>query len=236
MLCIIFLDSEDALQFGATFKQSLPSAKSEKEKKTPHQQEQEDKLKKSKEELRRMREIHQSPHEEIALALCGVGLAYEDMGKYSEKLYFYQESLSMYKLLGHKEGSAKLLRNVANSLMDLGRPDESLPLLQECLKLSEELYGADHPETAEVLGSLGRAHNALKNHEEGRKLLLQAVGVKREEDVNFAADLHNLGWALQNLGEKQEAIRYYERSLAIEAKIVWKQTPSKHCDLLDKFG
>ncbi|MGW4662240.1 tetratricopeptide repeat protein [Streptosporangium sandarakinum] len=70
---------------------------------------------------------------------------------------------------------ASSLGNLANSLRDLGRPGEAVPLEQRALVIAEAAYGPDHPDVAIRLGNLADSFCDLGRPGEAMPLFERAL-------------------------------------------------------------
>ncbi|GAB4178121.1 MAG: hypothetical protein Fur006_10320 [Coleofasciculaceae cyanobacterium] len=104
-----------------------------------------------------------------------------------------------------KEGEAQL---------NGGKNEAALPLLEQALKLYQEL--SNHAGVSQALKSLGNVYSNLQQYEKAIAYYQQSLMIAREiknQDLE-ARSLHNLGLAYAGLKKTEEAIAFYQQSLA----------------------
>jgi tetratricopeptide (TPR) repeat protein len=102
----------------------------------------------------------------------------------------YRDIFSLYETtLARNPSSWAAHLNLGAALVDVGRPQESLPHQQHALEL--------RPDTPEVLNSLGNALNLLGRSPEARPFLEKAIRLQ----PRFAEAHNTLGVSLMALGE-----------------------------------
>src|SRR5690606_14513462 len=104
---------------------------------------------------------------------------------------------------------AQVARNLAHVLRDQRRHAESIPLYAEAYSLHRNVFGPEHPETANSAVNLGSAHVEAGEVALGSALLRQGVATKRRilgiEHRDVAGDQLVLAAALRRLGQAAEA-------------------------------
>ncbi|HUQ94124.1 MAG TPA: tetratricopeptide repeat protein [Bryobacteraceae bacterium] len=113
-------------------------------------------------------------------------------------------------------GAAQMLYDTGVFLSDQCRYREACGKLREAADLFEELD--ERQNRALALIELGNCHNAAGNHAEAVAVLQQALGVweklaHRQREDNTWRLFNNLGVALTELGELQDAEGYCRRAL-----------------------
>ena len=110
--------------------------------------------------------------------------------------------------------------SLADSLVNLGRPDEGEPLLRETLEIAR---GNDRPATACIpaltrlgwhLAQVDRFDEAEPCYREALSLAEQAFGRDRPE---FSEALDNLGWMIGTAGRYEEAEAIHRETLLLRA-------------------
>jgi serine/threonine protein kinase/tetratricopeptide (TPR) repeat protein len=101
------------------------------------------------------------------------------------------------------------------ALRDL--PDEGRSYLERAVALSEEIYGPDHPSTANIVHSLGELERRAGRLDEARGLLERALRVAEEkvgpDSTPVATVLESLAPLLVEQGRLEEAEAAYRRLL-----------------------
>jgi serine/threonine-protein kinase len=117
------------------------------------------------------------------------------------------------------EMRARLQETVGNVYAGLGLFDDAEKLLRESLAERVQLYGANHPETADAKERLGEALLSGNKHAEATQILQDALDIYRRKDGNkglrVAVTLRNLGIAHSRQQEPVLAKQYLLESLTL---------------------
>lgn len=123
---------------------------------------------------------------QVAKNLVKVGIIYMELGNFDDSLAKFTESVNMKQtlsLLTADLSTAKTYRHIAKVHSLMGRNDQALEALTECLRLHCAVLGADNPMNASVCRSLGRLHvkaghadAAARMFEESRRLNILGNG------------------------------------------------------------
>ena len=116
-------------------------------------------------------------------------------------------------------GAAEFLFQAGVLRMTQGRPEDSASLLRDGLARASEVYGPDHPRTANFRNSLGNAFKDAGRHEEALKEIESALETWAQRlgprHVNVALALNNLGNVRIRQRAAAQAIALYKRARAI---------------------
>ena len=86
--------------------------------------------------------------------------------------------------------------NKFNELYAQGRYEEALPFAEQALKLSEQEFGLDHPNTALILNNLAELYSAQGKYAEAERLHNRSLAILEKtlgpEHPDFAVNLDNL--------------------------------------------
>jgi serine/threonine protein kinase len=132
--------------------------------------------------------------------------------------------------IGERLGSRKLhfyLSQLAAAYLEMGKPEEGVPLVQRSLALREELYGPNSPQLVKPLVALGLASANADDLDGARRHWRRAVAIMREMPdppalgVELMRDLASIeaGRAKADLLADADAL---ERRLAARAKLASK--------------
>jgi serine/threonine protein kinase/tetratricopeptide (TPR) repeat protein len=128
------------------------------------------------------------------------------------------------------ETQAELYQTLAGIYEDMGKLDRADPLLQSALKLREEVYGQDSPETAHSLVALGLLRLAQARPADAEKLTRTALEIDKsrlpKNDRATAQAVSALGRVLSESGDYSHAIPLLQQAVAVDA-----QTPELSSDL-----
>jgi Flp pilus assembly protein TadD len=132
------------------------------------------------------------------MALTGLGLAYDELGKPREAIEHYREALRV------KPEYAHAWYNLGVASGKLGRDQESLGYYREVLRID--------PKYVDAWYNLGLACAKLGKLQEAIGYFRETVRIKPE----YALAWYNLGIASAKLGQFQEAIVSFQNALRIQ--------------------
>jgi CHAT domain-containing protein/predicted negative regulator of RcsB-dependent stress response len=150
-----------------------------------------------------------------AIALNGVGQAYENLKDYSAALDNYQDALRVSQEKGNLDLESVALLNVARAYRLSGNLNQAFATCEQSLKLSRSAKKV----LTEMVGlnELANIYAAQKNHKQTigqyQKILRFYAGIsdRRRQAMTW----NDLGNAYLRFGEKQEALKSYERALSL---------------------
>ena len=124
---------------------------------------------------------------------------------------------------------ARLQIVLTEAMLDLGRPNDALPLAQLGMTGLRDLYGADSPESADGLYALARTHAHLGNARDAAQAartgrLIMEDG-RRTGTLLYVRLLGIEAHALNLLGDNGKALALRERIVEERARIVGENDP-----------
>ncbi|MEL7039273.1 MAG: tetratricopeptide repeat protein, partial [Cyanobacteria bacterium J06592_8] len=155
----------------------------------------------------------------VASSLNNLGNAYRRLGQYQEAIEYYQQSLTIAREIGDRNGEAASLGNLGIAYRRLGQYEKAIEYYQQSLAIFQEI--GDRKGVASSLNNLGNAYFSLGQYQKAIEYHQQSLAIDREigDRKGVASSLNNLGNAYDSLGQYQEAIEYHQQSLAIEREI-----------------
>jgi tetratricopeptide (TPR) repeat protein len=100
-----------------------------------------------------------------------------------------------------------------------GLYNEAFPYFEQCLKVTEQLLGAEHPNVNSSLNNLASLYQSQGKYAEAEPLYKRSLAIVEsqlgENDLSFATSLNNLAELYLTQGKYAEAEPLYKRSLAI---------------------
>ena len=100
---------------------------------------------------------------------------------------------------------------------------------ERVLKVSETVYGSDHPKMAIRANNLGRVLWEMGDYEGAKKLFKRALEIDEKalgpDHPNVAINVNNLGSVLQDMGDLQSAKERFERALEIDEEVYGPDHP-----------
>lgn len=145
-------------------------------------------------------------------------------GQYSQALdaaRHAQASIERYGKFG--EASAQLSTYLGYIYQGLGKPEEALRWQTQAIKLSQQIFGAEHPSVANTLGSMGNTLRELGRFEEAlaaQNRALELISKAQSEGHPDFAFAHNaLGRTLLAIGRAQEAAGEHQKALEVLSEL-----------------
>ena len=86
------------------------------------------------------------------------------MGQYEQAIDHYQQSLTIAREIGDRQGEGKALNNLGNAYNNLGQYEQAIDHHQQCLTIAREI--GNRRGEGNALGSLGDAYNYLGQYEQ----------------------------------------------------------------------
>jgi tetratricopeptide (TPR) repeat protein len=158
-----------------------------------------------------------------AARLTNVGTLAFSEGRVDEALVFYRRALELRERLEQPLKQADVLFNIANVELTRGEYEDAESHLLECLTRWQTVVGVAHPDTLDVIHSLGVLYEHSERYEEAREQLELALRLRTEllgaETREVASSSSALGRTLVQLGRFDEGIALVERSVAIYERL-----------------
>ncbi|XP_031394082.1 nephrocystin-3 isoform X3 [Punica granatum] len=134
-------------------------------------------------------------------------------GDVEEAIYAYRKALQIMKDSNYVALDDSVMERMRIDLAELlhvvGRGDEGRQLLEECLLITEEQKGKDHPSFVNHLVNLATSYSRSKNYAEAERLLRAALGIMTRtlgpDDQSISFPMLHLAVALYNLKRDEEA-------------------------------
>lgn len=124
-----------------------------------------------------------------------------DKAKYCQLLIAYKSFLNYYRLYN----------------------DKSLEINLRLCKMTEELYGTEHRDTAMSYHDVGEAYNRLGDYEKALKYLNMALSyftkVEGEESLSVSYQYNSIGHTYFNMGDLDSALRHLLLATKIREKV-----------------
>jgi len=158
---------------------------------------------------------------EVALLANNLGIAYQQIGEYTDARLHYEASLHGLEEVSEKRSIpyASVLHQLGLLAQDQGDYAEARRLYQESLDIKQQL--GHRAGVAYTLGQMGNLAYAQGDLGEARRLYDQVRDVSQQmgDRRSVAKALHQLGLLAQDQGDYAEARRLYQESLDIEQQL-----------------
>jgi serine/threonine-protein kinase len=110
----------------------------------------------------------------VAMTIYALAASLHDRGKFADALPLFRQAVSIYRTIPGQKPEPR----VATALLDLSSvvpSAEAEPLLREALAMRRTIYGAAHPDIAEVLTELGAVLHRTSRLTEAELVLREAL-------------------------------------------------------------
>ncbi|MEK7415644.1 MAG: tetratricopeptide repeat protein [Planctomycetota bacterium] len=131
---------------------------------------------------------------------------------------------------------AERLNEKVETLYNMGRYGEAIPLAERALAIGEKVFGAEHPDIALLLNNLAALYGAIGDYGRAEPLLQRAVTIRAKAlgpgHPYVAASLNNLAMLYKDKGDYGQAEPLYRRALAIGKKALDGEYPPDATSLI----
>ena len=167
---------------------------------------------------------HPLPARTKAYLLQVTGILAEAQGDYGNAVELYEESMAVYRDLGHKKGVSASLRQLGFVAFEQGDYERAVRLHEQSLALARE-FGTTFG-IAWSMRALADALRAQGDLKRATMLLEESLALSRglENAWGFVRTLASLGSVACEAGEYERALRLYEESLELGWRVGLKHT------------
>jgi tetratricopeptide (TPR) repeat protein len=167
---------------------------------------------------------HPLPARTKAYLLQVTGILAAAQGDYGTAVELYEESMAVYRDLGHKKGVSASLRQLGFVAFEQGDYERAVRLHEQSLALARE-FGTTFG-IAWSMRALADALRAQGDLKRATMLLEESLALSRglENAWGFVRTLASLGSVACEAGEYERALRLYEESLELGWRVGLKHT------------
>lgn len=144
-----------------------------------------------------------------------IGLVRSNNGEKHKALGHFDESVSLYRMIGDLSGAAQAMDNIGKTHGELGEVlqaqrdyEQAFHLWNEIENYSKAAYTLNH--IGKILSVLGKTEKALENYKHAFELFIRV-----DDTAGKAYTLRSIGHLLCQQGKVKDAKDYYEQSLAL---------------------
>jgi len=158
-----------------------------------------------------------------AKALNRIGLVYKDWGKLDTAILFFTKSVDAFRKTSDRQGEANGYNNLGLTWDNIGKPDSASHAYQKAIGLLESIN--DKTSVAYTYTNMAQSQRQHGNYLKAVDLYFTALAMYESLDTSEAlqskiASIYSaLGTVYSNMEKYDEALPYYEKSLAIQTKI-----------------
>jgi tetratricopeptide (TPR) repeat protein len=174
--------------------------------------------------------------ENTAVCYNSLGNIAQQKGEYEKSLEWYQKALDKYKqvLPANHDFIADSYRCVGTMHARIGNTNQALESLETALSILRTNHDEMHHMVASCLHAIGTTYLQSKNIHDVSNVALEflqkALNIRQqvllENDLSIATTIHSIGSLYRALGQFDEALTFYERSLEVKLKSIPKSHPT----------
>ncbi|MGO9124490.1 MAG: tetratricopeptide repeat protein [Terriglobales bacterium] len=158
----------------------------------------------------------------VAASLEEIAQIQVSLGKPDAALSSYNQALKLQQEIGAKKEAGDTLNDLGNLYADRGELDKALQMFKQSLEIQRD--AGDQSWQALCLNNIGNTYLKKGESEDALTYLQQALQIREKLNAPEMADtLHDLGEAYANLGQYDQAMASYMRSLDLYRKAGDKQ-------------
>jgi len=160
-----------------------------------------------------------------------IGSLYHDCGHYAEALEYMLKSLDYFpqEELAKSEDIPSVYTNISAAYKKVNDIDNAMKYSEQALKVSLDIFGPEHAETANCYNSLGRCYSMKEDKEREIDCYKKALAIYELAPDKYGFELstiyNNMGSAYSNINDYQTACDYYEKSLKVRIATLGENHP-----------
>lgn len=147
------------------------------------------------------------------------------LGNFAKAATLWQQALEQLDYVEDKDPRVALtLDQLAESLCQLGRRAQAIPIRQQLVTIRETVLGADHIEVANSLNSLAELYYSLGKFPEAQPLSERIMDIYEKifgsEHLGLAMISTFLALIYHGQGQYDKAEEFYKRAVSIKQKVL----------------
>jgi tetratricopeptide (TPR) repeat protein len=152
-------------------------------------------------------------------------------GRYRESHQLVQSAFSLLSETSADDPKLKahILNDLGTTYSKIGEFQKALEYKVQALEIRQQLFGEQHPDTAQSFNNVGYSYGELRNHEKALEYQLRALEIQKkicgEQHPNTATYFNNVGITYGDLGDHKKALEFQLRALEIRKQILGEQHP-----------
>jgi CHAT domain-containing protein/tetratricopeptide (TPR) repeat protein len=152
--------------------------------------------------------------QEPALTNSEIARAYRSDHRYRNALDYYKKALTLFRAVSNRRKESEMLYEMGTIHSLLGESQDAINYCHESLLIAEA--EDDKADRARALNYLGVIYQSLNDNNSAYYYLTQALSIyESTKKYEEALTLHNLGRVCAELGQFQESLEFYDKSLAL---------------------
>ena len=148
----------------------------------------------------------------------------------AKTLYIYEEADVFAQEISYDQKKyISFLWDYSEFLHDHAHYDKTIEIQNKLIKMCEDFYGKEHPDTAATYNNIGTVYGDLGNYDKASEYYKQAVEIQEKvqgkEHPDTADSYNNIGNVYYHLGNYDKALEYHKQALEIREKAIGKEHP-----------
>ncbi|KAF3284330.1 hypothetical protein TWF970_011548 [Orbilia oligospora] len=172
-------------------------------------------------------------NQNLVIAFYNIALVYRNGGKYDKAIQWYEQVLPRYEKAFGKDhiSTLQVITDIAAVYHSQGDYDTALHYYKQAFFSCKKTFGKNHLVTLCAMGNISSLYiDQHRYNKAGKYYQRLLVGCRRhnlsENDSLILMAISGIAMVYGKLGEYDEALRWYERAIAISEKIFGKDHPS----------
>ncbi|MFB2924063.1 tetratricopeptide repeat protein [Aerosakkonema funiforme] len=148
-----------------------------------------------------------------AIALIGIGSAYDSLGEKQKAIDYFNQVLSLSPTLGNRQIEANAKSSIAAVYSDLSQYQQALEYYNQVLPIYREID--DRLGQAIILDRIGQVYYERGEYQQALQFYNQSLPISQDlgDPTRVAIVLGDIGLVHSALGEYQKALDYYNQAL-----------------------
>ncbi|MBQ6194890.1 MAG: DUF2225 domain-containing protein [Prevotella sp.] len=148
----------------------------------------------------------------------------------AKTLVIYEEADAFAQEINYdQEKYIDFLWDYSGFLHDYALYGKAIEVYNRLIKICEEFYGKEHPDTASSYNNIGIVYKDRGDYNKALDYYQQALNIKEKvrgkEHPDTASSYNNIGLVYAHIGKYDKALEYYQLALGIREKVLGKEHP-----------
>ena len=158
--------------------------------------------------------------------MADASILIDDRVKQAEDIYELADSIAQ-EINYAQEKYIDFFWDYSRFLGGYAHYDKALEVLKRLIKLCEEFYGKEHPDTAMSYNNIGIVYKNRGKYDKALEYYQKALVIQEKvlgkEHPNTATSYNNIGNVYSDRGEYDKAMEFHKLALDIEEKVLGKE-------------
>ena len=153
-----------------------------------------------------------------------LGTAYSALGNYTQAIDYYQQSLTIAREIGDRQGEGSCLGSLGTAYYALdyyalGNYTQAIDYYQQSLTIAREI--GDRQGEGNWLGNLGAAYHSLGDYPQAIDYYQQSLAIAREISDHYgeALSLYKLARVHFKLDDRTQTLKYCNQALSLATEL-----------------